>query len=140
MATRDGDGERRQLTKMQTTLQNIYAFSNVIVKFCGVFTCLTCKQQEALPTCKRMVKPIIKYFSPSCHISGFGGLVVSVLTSGTQDRGFKPSQSRQIFWYPRSRVQTRPKPSDFSGEKILSAPSFGGEVQLSVSYRRFAAC
>jgi hypothetical protein len=23
-----------------------------------------------------------------------------------------------------SRVQTRPKPSDFSGEKILSTPSF----------------
>jgi hypothetical protein len=30
--------------------------------------------------------------------------------------------------YPSSRVQTRPKPSDFSGEKILSIPSFGGEV------------
>jgi len=33
--------------------------------------------------------------------SGFGGLVVSVLAS----------------WYPRSRVQTRPKPADFSSEK-----------------------
>jgi hypothetical protein len=29
--------------------------------------------------------------------SGFGGLVVSMLASGTQDRGFEPSQSRQIF-------------------------------------------
>jgi hypothetical protein len=72
MATRVGDGERRQLMKMQTTLQNIYTFSNVVVKFCAVFTCLTCKQHEIsnrrqLPTCKRMVKPIIKYFSPSCH-------------------------------------------------------------------------
>ena len=35
------------------------------------------------------------------------------------------------LWYPSSRVQTRPEPSDFSGEKILSAPSFGGEVKPS---------
>jgi len=40
--------------------------------------------------------------------SGFGGLEVSVLASST-------------------RVQTRLKPSDFSGEKILSAPSFRGK-------------
>jgi hypothetical protein len=51
--------------------------------------------------------------------SGFGGLVV---------------------WYPRSRVQTRPKLSDFSGEKILSTPSFGGKAKPSVPCRRFAAC
>jgi hypothetical protein len=31
-----------------------------------------------------------------------------------------------------SRVQTRPKPSDFSGDKILSMPSFGWEVKPSV--------
>jgi hypothetical protein len=41
--------------------------------------------------------------------SGFGGLVVSVLASGTKDRGFK---------------------TGFSGEKILSAPSFGGKVKF----------
>ena len=28
---------------------------------------------------------------------GFGGLVVSVLASGTQDRGFKPGRSRRVF-------------------------------------------
>jgi hypothetical protein len=28
----------------------------------------------------------------------------------------------------------------FKGEKILSTPSFGGEVKLSVPCRRFAAC
>ena len=39
---------------------------------------------------------------------------------------------RAGLWYPSSRVQTRPKPSDFSGEKILSTPSFGGEVKPSV--------
>jgi hypothetical protein len=38
--------------------------------------------------------------------------------------GFKPGQSRQ----------------DFSGQKILSTPSFGGEVKPSVPCRRFAAC
>jgi hypothetical protein len=44
--------------------------------------------------------------------SGFGGLVVSMLASGTRHRGFKPGQSRRIF----------------SGVKILRMPSFGREV------------
>jgi hypothetical protein len=48
----------------------------------------------------------------------------SVLAFGTQVRGFKPGQSRRIF----------------KGEKILSTPSFGGEVKPSISCRRFAAC
>jgi hypothetical protein len=43
----------------------------------------------------------------------------SVLAFGTQVR----------------RVQTRSKPSDFLGEKILSTPSFGGEVKPSVPCR-----
>jgi hypothetical protein len=34
-----------------------------------------------------------------------------------------------------TRVQTRPKPSDFSGEKVLSTPSFGGEVKPSIPRR-----
>jgi hypothetical protein len=42
--------------------------------------------------------------------------------------------------YPRSRVRTRPKLSDFSGKKIHSMPSFGGEVKPSAPCRRFAAC
>jgi hypothetical protein len=37
-------------------------------------------------------------------------------------------------------TETRPKPSDFSGEKTLSMPSFGGEVKLSVPCCSFAAC
>ena len=46
--------------------------------------------------------------SVSRHADGFGGLVVSILATS-------------------SRVQTRPKPLDFSGvRKILSMPSFGG--------------
>jgi hypothetical protein len=54
----------------------------------------------------------------------FGGLVVSILASGTQDCGFKPGQKGQIF----------------QREKVLSMPSFGGEVKPSVPCRRFAAC
>ena len=49
----------------------------------------------------------------------------SVLAFGTQIRGFKPDRSRWIF----------------QGEKkVLSTPSFGGEVNPSVPCRRFTAC
>ena len=48
----------------------------------------------------------------------------SVLAFSTQVRGFKPGRSRRIF-----RVK-----------KILSTPSFGGEVKPSVPCRRFAPC
>jgi hypothetical protein len=55
---------------------------------------------------------------------GFGGLVVSMLASVTQGRGFKPSQSRWIF----------------TDVKILSMPSSGGAVKESVPCPSFAAC
>ena len=56
--------------------------------------------------------------------SGFGGLVVSMLASGTRVRGFELS-----------------KPLDFSGVRIiLSIPSFAGEVKESVPCLTFAAC
>jgi hypothetical protein len=45
-------------------------------------------------------------------VDGFGGLVVRMLASGSRVRGFKPF-----------------KPLDFSHVKILSMPSFGGEVK-----------
>jgi hypothetical protein len=44
---------------------------------------------------------------------GFGGLVVRMLASGSRVRGFKPGRNRWIFLYL----------------KILSMPSFGGEVK-----------
>jgi len=47
----------------------------------------------------------------------------SVLAFSTQVCGFKPCRSRRIF----------------RAKKILSTPSFGGEVKLSVPCRRFAA-
>jgi len=34
------------LTEMKTTLFNNYALSNVTVKFCKIFTGLTCKKQQ----------------------------------------------------------------------------------------------
>ena len=55
---------------------------------------------------------------------GFGGLVVSMLASGTQVCGFKPDRSLWIF----------------TDVKILSMPSSGGEVKESVSCPSFAAC
>jgi hypothetical protein len=45
---------------------------------------------------------------------GFGGLVVNMLASGSRVRGFELDRSRWIF---------------FRCEKILSMPSFGGEVK-----------
>jgi hypothetical protein len=48
-----------------------------------------------------------------CINSGFGGLLVSMMASGTQDRGFAPDRSRRIF----------------PARKIHSMPSFEGEVK-----------
>jgi hypothetical protein len=59
--------------------------------------------------------------SSATACSGFGGLVVSMLPSGTQDRGFEPGRR------------------DFSGEKIHSMLSFGREVKPFALCRRFAA-
>jgi hypothetical protein len=42
-------------------------------------------------------------------LSGSGGLAVSMLTSGTQDRGFKPGRSRRIF---RAKKSTACLPSE----------------------------
>jgi hypothetical protein len=53
--------------------------------------------------------------------SGFGGLVVSMLASGTQIRGFKPGRSCRIF-------------------RAKNSPSFGGEVKPSVPCHSFVAC
>ena len=49
-------------------------------------------------------------------MDGFGGLMVSMLASGTQVCGFKPGRS---CW-------------NFTDVKILSMPSSGGEVKESV--------
>jgi hypothetical protein len=42
---------------------------------------------------------------PSACLSGFGGLVVSALASGTHVRGFKPGRSRRIFRAKKSSAR-----------------------------------
>ena len=64
------------------------------------------------------------FFPVFCHANFIAVSRGSVLAFSTQVRGFKPGRSRRIF----------------KGEKILSTPSFGGEVKPSVPCRRFAAC
>ena len=58
------------------------------------------------------------------YVDDFGGLVVSMLASGTLVCGFKPGRSTL----------------NFSDVKILSMPSSGGEVKESVPCPSFAAC
>ena len=60
--------------------------------------------------------------------------------SGVMSFGSTVNKLERLRWSRGERVQTRPKPSDFSGEKILSAPSFGGEVKPSIQCRKFTAC
>jgi hypothetical protein len=52
---------------------------------------------------------IINVFRSSCEVpvtlSGFGALVVSMLASGTQDRGFKHGRSRRIFRAKKSSAR-----------------------------------
>jgi hypothetical protein len=67
------------------------------------------KESEDWEECKQAVKINVSY-KMHCvlinkvvpEISGFSGLVVSMLASGTQDRGFAPGQSRWIFWAKKS--------------------------------------
>ena len=47
-----------------------------------------------------------------------------MLASGTRVRGFKPGRSRRIC----------------QAKKVLSTPSFGGEVKPSVPCRKFTVC
>jgi hypothetical protein len=55
----------------------------------------------------------MRYFLNYPAVSGFSGLGVSMVASGTQDRVFAPDRSRWIF----------------PAGKIHSMPSFGGEVK-----------
>ena len=67
---------------------------------------------------------ILVFMQSTCHTKRLRWSRSSVLAFGTQVRGFKPGRSRRIF----------------QGEKILSTPSFGGEVKPSVPCRRFTVC
>ena len=58
------------------------------------------------------------------HLSGFGGLVVSMLASGTQDRGFDRGRSRRIF---RAKKSTACLP--WGGSKAVSRCRFARHVK-----------
>ena len=78
-----------------------------------------CRNNGRQPLRKIISKAIYLKMFPKIHT-----IAASVQAFSTQVRGFKPGRSRRIF----------------KGEKILSTPSFGGEVKPSVPCRRFAAC
>jgi hypothetical protein len=65
--------------------------------------------------CQAKLEAVRQHTEPpnNTHYDGFGGLVVRMLASGSRVRGLKPGRSRWIFLYI----------------KILSMPSFGGEVK-----------
>ena len=71
-----------------------------------------------------IIRPSKEQIQDYLSFDGFGGLVVSMLASGTQVCGLKPSRSRWIF----------------TDVKILSMPSSGGEVKESVPCPIIAAC
>ena len=58
------------------------------------------------------------------RLSGFGGLEVAYWPLVPKFAGSNPAEAVGFF----------------QGEKILSTPSFGGEVKPSVPCRRFMAC
>jgi hypothetical protein len=95
-----------------------FKFSNMTALVLHQYLC--CKWNK----CRLTAGKICWSSSYLTSSSGLGGLVVSMLASGTQDHGFAPSRSRRIF----------------SGEKILSTPSFGREVKPLAPCRRFVAC
>jgi hypothetical protein len=76
------------------------------------------------PQVQKMGRGYLQMYQGNCSVDVIRWYRGSALPLSTQVRGSKPGQSRQ----------------DFQGRKILSAPSFGGEVKLSVPCRRFTAC
>jgi hypothetical protein len=123
----------------RTNLKNEYSFATVTCEFLLLQLCFIwarsggCKklshyEAEALYSVTHFQHASWRFrlwqiCQLTLHNSGFGGLAVSMLASGTRVRGFEPGRSRQIF----------------HGEKILCVPSFGGEVKPSVPCRRFVA-
>jgi hypothetical protein len=57
------------------------------------------------------------------HKNGFGGLVVSVLASGTRVRGFEPGRRRWIF--PCSEKSTARLPTEGKLNKLSHVPTLG---------------
>jgi hypothetical protein len=77
-----------------------------------------------LPSSAKIKERVELYLYYPLDLSGFAGLVVSMLASGIQDRGFEPGRSRLIFL---AKKYTACLPSEM-------------EVKPSVPCLRFAAC
>jgi hypothetical protein len=84
----------------------------------------------------------------SSYLSGFGGLVVSMLASGTQDRGFKADRSRRIFsgvknpklWVPCRRFAARYDYVEVESIRPFLARSFPSSlIEGSILPERFGA-
>jgi hypothetical protein len=81
----------------QMPKQSILYYVNA--KHCGMFVVLTACSRGVrfggsnIPN----IQPELNGFPSSKGKVGFGGLVVNMLASGTQVRGFKPGQSSRIF-------------------------------------------
>ena len=97
----------------------LLSISNRKIRLPWSWGCRLCRIFAKIPTKYVALLPGYHKFY-NIRYSGFGGLEVSVLAFGTRVRGFKPGRSRRIF----------------SDGKILSAPSFGGEVKPSVPCRK----
>jgi hypothetical protein len=69
------------------------------VAFCWSFLSYDARIHERQASLKPYMQSSVLVLCNSLSpvLSGFGGLVVSVLASGTQDRGFTPSRSSRIF-------------------------------------------
>ena len=96
-----------------------YQFQNTIYDTKGLFNLTNGLNSLLFP-----MRPIYQICACIVRIERLRWSRGSVLAFRTQVRGFKPGRSLRIFY----------------GEKILSAPSFGGKVKPSVPCRRFAAC
>jgi hypothetical protein len=82
------------------------------------------KPQVYISVCRKIHERYVTTVTDHGQDSGFSGVGVSVLASGTQVHGFKPGRSRRIF----------------TGGKFLSTPSFQREVKPWVPSPRFEAC
>ena len=113
-----------------------------------MFNCFKCQNALNVTLCStQQCNIIISALLPFCiNILGIESVkrkwisvkefsVVSVNKTASVVQG-----QRAGLQYPSSRVQPGRSRRIFRAKKILSAPSFGGEVKPSVPYRRFAAC
>ena len=81
----------------------------------------------------------LKYFFGCQIFKHFSPTVINYNELISEGAALVVYRQRAGLWYPSLCVRTWPKLSDFQGEKILSTPSFGGEVKPSVPCRSFMA-